>query len=270
MAQKFYPVKDDIIFHLFFADEKNSEFLISFLKSILSLSEDDYEKIEIVDPHLLREFIGDKLGIVDVKLYTKTRKVIHIEIQLKVNPDLKNRIILYNSKLIAEQIGSGNNYDIIKKVVSIIITDEIFISGKSKYHHRFTYYDPEDLTEFTDIVEIHTLELNKLPSKDDGTTLYNWVKFIAAKSYDDLDKLAERNKEIKMAVVKYKELTADERTRMIYEAREKMRMDMEAQRRWDIKQSKFDIARTMIIDGEPIEKIVKYTNLTLEEVESLN
>ena len=66
--RKFLPVKSDIIFRLFFADERNEEFLIGFLKSVLKLPEDDYNEIEIADPHLLREFDGDKLGIIDVKL----------------------------------------------------------------------------------------------------------------------------------------------------------------------------------------------------------
>ena len=50
-----------------------------------------------------------KLAIIDVKLYTRGRKVVHIEIQLKVTPELKNRIILYDAKLITEQIGSGDD-----------------------------------------------------------------------------------------------------------------------------------------------------------------
>ena len=78
----FLPIKSDVIFRLFYADERNEEFLISLLKSILRLPEDDYSRIEIADPHLLREFDGDKLAIIDVKLYTKNRKIIHIEIQV--------------------------------------------------------------------------------------------------------------------------------------------------------------------------------------------
>jgi hypothetical protein len=39
-----------------FADERNLESLVGFLKSVLRLPEDDYGEIEIADPHLLREF----------------------------------------------------------------------------------------------------------------------------------------------------------------------------------------------------------------------
>jgi hypothetical protein len=43
----FLPVKYDVIFRLFFADERNEEELIGFLKSVLRLPEDEYESIEI-------------------------------------------------------------------------------------------------------------------------------------------------------------------------------------------------------------------------------
>jgi len=56
----------------------------------------------------------------------------------------------------------------------------VLIEGSPVYHHRFTFYDPEARVEFSDIIEIHTLELRKLPDGDDGTELYDWAKFIDA------------------------------------------------------------------------------------------
>jgi len=44
------PVKYDVIFRLFFADERNAEDLIDLLKSILNLPEEDYHELEIADP----------------------------------------------------------------------------------------------------------------------------------------------------------------------------------------------------------------------------
>ncbi|MCL2009149.1 MAG: Rpn family recombination-promoting nuclease/putative transposase [Synergistaceae bacterium] len=266
----FLPVKSDVIFRLFFADEKNIEFLISFLKSVLRLPEDDYHEIEIADPHLLREFKGDKLAVIDVKLYTKTRKVIHIEIQLKVTPELEKRIILYDAKLITEQIGSGDDYDLIKKVVSIIITDENLIPCNPRYHHRFTFYDPEAGVEFSDILEIHTLELRKIPDGTDGTELYDWAKFIAAETEEELTMIAEKNSQVGKAVVKLRELSADQRARDLYERREKARRDQVASERWAIKQRMFEVAQDMVANGEPIEKIERYTGLTCGEIESLS
>ncbi|MCL2187779.1 MAG: Rpn family recombination-promoting nuclease/putative transposase [Defluviitaleaceae bacterium] len=267
----FLPIKSDVIFRLFYADERNEEFLINFLKSILRLPDDDYDRIDIADPHLLREFDGDKLAIIDVKLYTKTRKVIHIEIQLQVMPEqLQKRVILYDAKLIAEQVGSGDDYDNIKKVISIIITDENLIPGNERYHHRFTLYDPEAGVEFSDILEINTLELRKLPEIDDGTDLYDWAKFIAAETEEELAMVAEKNPVVSKAVVKLRELSADERARDLFERREKARRDQAARVKWELKQQQTEIAKKAISMNISIDDIVKLTGLTSKEVEELN
>ena len=71
-------------------------------------------------------------------------------------------------------------------------------------------------------------------------------------------------------MVKFRELTADERTRDLYERREKARRDQDMYERWAIKQSMFGVARNMIADEEPIDKIMKYTGLSFQEIESLD
>ena len=205
-----------------------------------------------------------------MKLYTSSRKVIHIEIQLKVTPELQKRIILYDAKLITEQIGSGDDYDLIKKIISIIITDENLIPVSPRYHHRFTFYDSEAGVEFSDILEIHTLELRKLPEGADGTELYDWAKFIAAETEEELTMLAERNPQIGKAVVKLRELSADERARDLYERREKARRDMVAEKKWALKQRDFEIAQKLLGINMPIDQIITVTGLTLEEVKSLH
>jgi predicted transposase/invertase (TIGR01784 family) len=272
-SRKILPVKSDVVFRLFFADERNKEDLIYFLKSVLRLPDDDYDEIDIADPHLLPEFADDKLAIIDVKLYTKSKKVIHIEIQLKITSEMKNRVVFYDAKLVTEQIGEGEGYDAIQNVISIIITDKDLIEGSPRYHHRFTFFDPEAWVEFSDLVEIHTLELNKLPEIADGTQLYDWAKFIAANNEEDLAMVAERNPQVEKAVVKLRKLSADERARDIYERREKGRRDQASINKFERlegrREEKFDIARNFMRMGLSIDKIMEGTGLTREEIEKL-
>jgi len=263
--RRFLPVKSDVVFRMFFADERNKGLLINFLKSVICLPDDEYKEIEIVDPNLLREYPGDKLGIIDVKLHTKSRKVVHIEIQISIPPQMRERIIFYSSKLITEQIGSGDEYEKIMKVISIIIMDDTLIPESSKYHHRFTLYDPKTEVELTDIFEINTLELKKIPEVSDGTAIYDWARFIAAESEDDLIMLAEENPDFNEAVIKYRELTADERVRDLYERREKERRDTAS----FVKGAVLDIARKALKRNMSVEDIIDITNLTREDVEKL-
>ena len=218
---------------------------------------------------MLPEANGDKLAIVDVKLKTKNGKIIHIEIQLKVTPEMKERIVYYDAKLITEQIGSGDKFSKIKKVISIIITEENLLKQSQRYHHRFTFYDPDAKVELTDIIEIHTLELKKLPPTHDGTELYDWAKFIATDNEEELNVVAQRNPQVNKAVVKLRQLSADEKARDLYERREKARRDADMFLDWELKKNNTEIAKRLLGFNMPIEQIIVTTGLSHEEIKEI-
>jgi predicted transposase/invertase (TIGR01784 family) len=267
------PVKSDVIFRIFFADERNVDELVRFLKAIVDLGDDEYEKIVVADPHLIREFVDDKLAVIDVKLHTKSEKVIHIEIQLKVPDEFKNRIVFYAAKLITEQIGDGKRYAEINKVISIIITDEPLVENSERYHHRFTLTDIDTGVQLTDLIEIHTLELEKLPENDDGTGLYDWAKFIDAETEEELDMLAQRNPQFQQPVLKLRELSANEEARNLYERRKKAERDKamleNSAENKGVKKQAVSSALEMIADNMPIPLITKYTGLTEQQIREL-
>jgi predicted transposase/invertase (TIGR01784 family) len=221
------PVKSDFVFRLIFGDQRNVDILAAFLRSVLDIPDDEYGHLTIVDPFLKKEAEGDKYAILDVKLHTASGSIVHIEIQLRVLSDMKSRTIYSQSKLITEQMASGNKWSNIRRAITIVITEDIFISEGDKYHHQFRYRTKDGL-EFTDLAEINTLDLKKLPSDNDSTDLWYWMKFIKSDDEEVLDMLAMRSPQIKRAVGVLKELSADERTRMLYEKREMARRDFES------------------------------------------
>lgn len=269
MSRSILPVKRDVIFKIYFADERNIEFLTDFLKATLPIPAEEYDELVVVDPHLIRDFSDDKLGIVDVKLKTKSGKTIHIDVQVAPQHEMRNRIIYYDAKMITEQLGKSENYRNIKQVISIIITEDEFVIDSPNCHHRFTMYDNENKVELTDIMEIHTLELCKVPSEHEDNRLYNWLRFIKAEEEIELEAVAERDPIIKKAVLKLMELSDDERTRMLLEKREMERMDKEVSEYLAVKQGAIKIAKNLIKAGDTVDKIVLVTGLTKEEVEGL-
>ena len=73
-------VKLDLVFKLIFGDQRNTDILTSFLKSVLDIPEEEYERITVVDPFVKADYPGDKYGVLDVKIHTKGERVIHTEI----------------------------------------------------------------------------------------------------------------------------------------------------------------------------------------------
>jgi len=263
------PVKSDFVFKLIFGDQRNVDILAAFLRSVLDIPDDEYDQLTIVDPYLKKESEDDKYSILDVKLHTVSGDIIHIEIQLRVLSDLAARTIYSQSKLVTEQMASGDKWSIIKRAITIIITDDIFVPEGDKYHHQFRYRTMDGI-EFTDLSEINTLDLNKLPPDDDSTDLWYWMKFIKSDDEEVMDMLATRSPQMKKAVGVLKELSADEATRMRYENREKARRDEESRIADAEKKTKVEIAKNLLRIGIPIDRIIEATGLKLTEIETLH
>jgi predicted transposase/invertase (TIGR01784 family) len=158
-------------------------------------------------------------------------------------------------------------------VIAVVITDFELIKDRAKYRHRFTLYDKSDDTEFTDLLRVHTLELPKLPKENDGTELWNWLRFIGAEKKEDMDMIAQTNPQIKKAVAVLAELSADERARMLYESREKARRDeasrMRGALRDGMEKGKAEVTRNAFAMGLSDDQIEKLTGLTRTEIEEL-
>ena len=263
------PVTSDFIFKLIFGDKRNVDILAEFLKAVLDVPDCEYDIITIVDPYVKKESRDDKYGILDVKVHTKNGGVVNVEIQVWPIPEMKQRSVYFISKMVTEQMASGRNHSDIKRSVSIIITDYTLVTENGYYHNRFRYRSDKDGTEFTDLTEINTLELSKLPLDGDDSELWYWMKFIKSEDEEVLNMLAQRNPQMSKAVGVLKELSADERTRMLYEQREIARRDLVSRTAGAVRQRELEIARNALQKNMSVEDIIDITGLTHEEVENL-
>jgi predicted transposase/invertase (TIGR01784 family) len=279
------PLKSDFVFKLVFGDKRRVELLTAFLQAVLDLPVEEYEKVTIVDPNVKKEYSKDKAGILDVKIHTKSGNVIDVEIQVEPNAPLEKRILFYQAKMLAEQISEGDGYDVIKPVISIVITDFPLIEGSKAYHHRFRFYDAKNKVELTNVLEINTLELAKLPKTSDETDLFDWMRLILAKSEEEYTMLAEKKPIFKKVVAVVKKLSADEEARLEYDKHELWRMDYAATMRNAARKgmerglekglekgeakSKIETAQKMKSKGFSVADIADITGLTKKEIDKL-
>ena len=281
--------KSDPIFKMIFGDPENKTALIGLLREIIDIPEEEYAHIEIIDPNLRVNKSYGKSGILDIKLTTKSGQRINVEIQIRKASDLKQRILFYASKMVAEQLKEGQKYDKIRKVISIMIcTDHNLIEDSKEYHNRYFLYDKNTNSIFSDLLEIDILEFKKVP-KNDRSDLATWLRFLNTDNKEELDKMAVRNVAFESAVCKYKQLTADERIRMIAENEEKAWKDRQAELDYAMDEGmqkgiqkgrvegraegrynqKIEIAKKMLLKNKNIEEIIDFTDLTKEVIEKL-
>jgi predicted transposase/invertase (TIGR01784 family) len=85
--------------------------------------------------------------------------------------------------------------------------------------------------------------------------------------------VAKTSPEIAKAVGVIMELSEDERTRLLVEEREKYRRDEEARREYAYeegeKKGRMEVARRLLLEKDPVERVAKVAGLSLEEVKAL-
>ncbi|GHU25973.1 hypothetical protein FACS189488_13850 [Betaproteobacteria bacterium] len=99
--------------------------------------------------------------------------------------------------------------------------------------------------------------------------MWDWMGFLREKSKEEFVMLAEKNPEVKKAVAKLMTLTEDEQARMVADARDKMRWDIESRERAALEKQRLEIACIALAEKVPVDMIQRLTGLTLEQIQAL-
>ncbi len=225
MYNKIFPATNDVVFKRVFGDTKNVDVIKGFLSSILDIPEDEYETLTIENPFLnISGSEHEKVGILDVKVSTKSKKIIDIEIQVARMKYMRERILYYLSKMTLDQIGKGESYDKIQKVISIVIAaDHVLIKENNKQHNRYVLHDKDTGSTFTDKMEVDTLDLMKEPDTGSSDTgIAKWVDFFNAKTEEDLQMIYKNAQDtaVRKAAQIVLEVNQDDDVRITAEQRE--------------------------------------------------
>lgn len=261
---------NDFVFKKVFAE--NVMVLEDFLKAVLDLPEEEYKSLTVANPSLDRDFLDDKLGVLDVKVSTSGGKVIDVEVQVKPQRSIWQRMLFYTSKMVVEQVKSGYPYNRINRAISILIADFEMVRDSASYHNRFRLFDENTKARYPESIEINVLELPKLHEAD-KTRLGDWLRFFRATTEEDFMTAAQNNPAINEAWGVIKVLSGDERNRALAEAREKARMDLDSylsDARYEGRQEeKTEIAKNLLQKKMPPADIADATGLSLEDIKRL-
>jgi predicted transposase/invertase (TIGR01784 family) len=269
----------NFVFKELFGKKRNLGNTKAFLKTILDIPEDDYDRLTIDDPFLPRWFKKGKEGIVDLKLTTRSGKIIHIELQAQKKANLRDRILFYGARLIGDQLILGDNYGKVHHVVSIVICDHILLEEESSYMNVYELRN-ENNKSFTDKLKIVILELPKLPEKEDRA-VWPWLSFFKCEKKEDFMALLEKYPQLKEVIhclqsfllpkAIYDELLrhslwkADQEN-IILQAK----IDAAAEAKAEAgDEERKKIARNALAEGSSVEFVQKITGLPLETIEKL-
>ena len=282
---------NDYAFKRLLGSEENKPLLQDLLECILDLSPQEVIGLEFMDKELAKEEFSDKTGILDVKLKLTNGTVIDIEIQASWNASFVKRTLFYWAKMYTADFKSGESYDKLHRCIAINIIADGFKLNDA-IHSEYLLQEKETHTMLTDVLEIHFLDLQAAKrAKEDGKTkgkrsqLINWLRFIGATNKKERAMIATTSPVLQMLNEKIDILTLSPTERKLYESRMKLKSDIatisETQFNAGVerglaegevrgsRQKALETARILKRFGDPLQKIVQVTGLTVQEVEAL-
>jgi len=274
--------KIDLVFKKVFGTEQNKNVLKSLINSILP-QEEQVVELTIKNPYNEADFVGDKLSVVDIKATDEKGRWYDIEIQIKEQKYYGKRAIFYHSEIYGNQLGEGDSYDKLRKTIIISILDFDYFLKDKRYFRRCCYKDFEtgELYPELDYADLYFVELRKFNNeyKNITTTLERWITFLnKATEYDKNTLPSElREPEIIQAFNTIETMNLTTQERDYYQSAKKVMRDRAAELLTAVENAvenavdstKLEIAKEMKFANEQIEKIIKYTGLTQEQIEKL-
>ena len=229
--------KVDFVFKNIFGKLGNEDILADLINSVLNLPEGRrIIEVRILNPIQERTHKDDKLSILDVYAIADDKTHYNIEIQRRDEHNIDRRTVYHFSVIYANQMYKGMDYINLAKTVTINILDFKYLYETQKYHSTFHLYEDEEKFLFTDIEEIHIIELPKMleqwragkisPRQND---LIKWLMLLQSKEdmtvAKELEVLAMENPVVEKAMEVWKTLSQDPEAR--YEFQSRMRAEVD-------------------------------------------
>lgn len=149
--------------------------------------------------------------------------------QLKQKAFWKERTVFYLAKMYTADLRQGEDYGKARKCIAIMILD-FNIDARKAYHNVYMLRDKNGEL-YTDILELHTIELKKKPDKGQPGPLDEWHSLFNAKTEEELDMIKSWTKNLGIieAIKELKEISLTDRLRYEHEMRLKAKRDRQAE-----------------------------------------
>jgi predicted transposase/invertase (TIGR01784 family) len=214
--------KIDCVFKALLGAEENRNLLLHFLNAFLA---DELIEplvwVDILNPYNDKEFLSDKLSIVDVKAKDSHGRLYQVEIQLTSYAHLPARIIYNWADIYSQQLKSGQDYLELRPTYAIWLLAENLLTQDKHYVHHYKIRDEQGNT-LTEQGGIWLLELKKFVATQIETEDQRWLKFFTEGEHLNDDALPEWmiTKEMKQAMSTLSTFSEKEQHYYQYQARQ--------------------------------------------------
>ena len=281
------PPSDDRVFKLILTSPEAKPALMDLISAIIKRPVTD---VVVRNNELPAGDTQEKAERLDVNCRIDDGSQVDLEMQAsRIEEDsngehrnLKGKSIYYLCDLHSSQQSKGIPYDKLVRTYQVTFCSYTVFPKRKEYVNSFSLRHDEDNELLSDTIGVIYVELSKLDQilkkpVNDMTDLEKWAVFFEyadiPSQRETVNKIIGSKEALQMAGELLMSISQDEREQAVFRSRRMYQTDMDsnmatAEDRGE-KRGRLTIARNMIKDGESVEKIIRYTSLTHEEVENL-
>jgi predicted transposase/invertase (TIGR01784 family) len=243
--------KNDFVFKTLFIRVPE---LLPALINAVRIGEQPVEILEIINPHIDPSELTGKYIILDVLARDLEGQQFDIEMQVRRFPAWGSRSCFYLSRLLSEQLRSGNDYTLLKPVIGIHLLDFDLFTAKTEEKQAVWCFEMRDALQ-PSVRLSRDLQLNliELPKADrlglNTEALRAWVNFF--EHWNEEETMAAIQYEpVQRAMESLKHLSAEAETRRLAFVRERALRDEVAIRRMEREEGKAEGKAEGLAEGK--------------------
>ena len=278
---KLLSLTSDFVFRTLFTRSTNS--LINLINTVLDFKgERKIKALTLQPPELPKDYLKEKSAVLDIKAQSHSGEILNIEMQSIQQSFYRDRALYYWAKLYGGQLVQGQQYTKLQNTYSISFLNFNLSFAPfefPEYKSCFLILEKDHPhIQLTEKFQMMFFELPKfektLEKVDDNLELWLYIiKNTSSIDEEEMRIIIDRNPAMQETLGEIKQLSIDPEVLSIEEMRRKSRMDYES----TIAEAKTEgmekgmekVAKAMLIEGEPVSKIAKWTGLSEEEINKL-
>ena len=271
-----YNPLNDYLFQKIMGEKGDEEQLLAFLNAVLKRTQSDsLTSVEILENKTITaDILGDRTIILDVRAITSAGERVNIEVQLKDLHNMNKRTLFYWSREFMKSIVSGDDYNILPKVITINIVNFDYIDLED-YHTCFHLREDNHRDYvLTDVIEVHFVNMVKFRREKNKDIVHNdlerWLTFLDKETPQEVfEEVVNMDGAIQKAATKMVFITGDKDFIHQYTLREMALSDRTTEINTAVEKKSIEIARNLLNSGSSAGFVQEITGLSIDMIKKI-
>ena len=214
------PMTNDYLFRALL--QQNNLVLKGLICALLHMEEADISSVIITNPIRLGDSIDNKTFVLDINVIMNQHHIINLEMQVVNLNNWQDRSLSYLARNF-DHLKKGEDYKLTHPVIQIGLLDYTLFPEHPEFYSSYQFLNVKNHTLYSDKWRISVLDLSRIDLATEEDRQYQldyWAALFKAKTWEELQMLAQDNHYFKEASETVYELTQEERIRQQCLARE--------------------------------------------------